>query len=72
MTVSNDGYVLVSDIGIGDSGLHYNTDRSCCRASDSAAHGTLVPGTQVGSFTQENTGPGFPIETSALEIGKFG
>ena len=57
VTIPNDGHVLASNIGVGDSGLHCNTDRNdCCRASDGAAQGHwyLPDGTQVGSFTQES------------------
>ena len=40
VTIPNDGYVLVSDIGFGDSRLLCNTDRSgCCRSSDGLAQG---------------------------------
>ena len=59
VTISNDGYVVFSDIGRYDTGLLCNTDRSdCCRgidASDGVAQGHWYrpDGTQVGSFAQE-------------------
>jgi hypothetical protein len=62
VTIPSDGYVLASDIGTGDSGLHCNTDRSdCCRGVDGVAQGHwyLPDGSQVGSLTVEdaaNTG----------------
>ena len=35
MTIPNDGYVRVFDIGRDDAGLHCNTDRNdCCRRND--------------------------------------
>ena len=58
-TIPNDGYVLVTDIGVGVSGLYCNTDRSgCCRGSDAPdgvaqGHWYLSDGTQAGSYTQE-------------------
>ena len=58
--ISNDGYVLVSDIGIGSTGLHCNTDRSdCCRGLDRSngiaqGHWYLPNGNEVLSFTEED------------------
>ena len=58
-TIPSDGYVLVTDIGIGSDALYCNTDRSgCCRASDASdgvaqGHWYRPDGTQVGSYTQE-------------------
>ena len=60
MPISNDGYVLASDIGADASGLLCNTDKSdCCRGTDApdrVAQGEWYrpDGTQVGSFTQED------------------
>jgi hypothetical protein len=60
VTIPNDGYVLASDIGYGDTGLHCNTDKSdCCRGADhpnGIVQGDWYrpDGSQVGSFTQED------------------
>ena len=60
MTIPNDGYVLVSDIGTHRSGLHCNTDRSdCCRGSDhpnyvAQGHWYRPNGSEVMSFTVED------------------
>ena len=60
--IPNDGYVRVSDIGVGNSGLLCNTDNIyCCRSFDAAdyvaqGHWYRPNGTQVGSFTQESAG----------------
>ena len=57
VTIPNEGYVLVTDIGRDDGGLHCNTDRSgCCGPSDGTAQGHWYrpDGTQVGSLTQED------------------
>jgi hypothetical protein len=59
--IPNDGYVHISDIGIGGGGLHCNSDKSdCCRgayATDGVAQGHWYrpDGTLVGSFTQEDS-----------------
>ena len=61
VNISNDSYVLADDINEGNSGLHCNTDRSnCCGASDGVAQGHWYypDGSQVGSFTDGDTGPG--------------
>ena len=59
MTIPNDGYVLASDIGTDDGGLHCNTDRSdCCRTPDGTiaqGHWYCPDGSQVGSFTAEDS-----------------
>ena len=62
VTIPNDGYVQVSNIGDGDTGLHCNTDRSdCCRSSDNPPSGPaqgqwyLPDGTQVMSYTNEQS-----------------
>ena len=58
-TVPNDGYILASEIGEGNAGLHCNTNRmDCCRGADHPNEITqgqwyLPGGTQVGSHTQE-------------------
>ena len=60
VNISDDGYVLADNIEEGDRGLHCNTDRSnCCRGSDGVAQGHWYypDGSQVGSFTDRNTGP---------------
>ena len=60
VTIPNDGYVLVSAIGSGSTGLHCNTDRSdCCRGSDhpsgiAQGHWYLPNGTEVMTFTAED------------------
>ena len=60
VTIPNDGYVLASDIGFGDTGLHCNTDRSgCCTSGDhpsgaAQGHWYYPNGTQVGSFSEED------------------
>ena len=59
VTVANDGYLLANDIGVGDAGLHCNTDRNgCCRTSDGTAQGHwyLPDGTQIESFSTLDTG----------------
>ena len=66
MTIPNDSYVLVGDIGIDDTGLHCNTDRSdYCRGSDhpsgtAQGHWYRPDGSEVMSYTAEeaaNPGP---------------
>ena len=60
LTIPNEGYVLVTDIADGAGGLLCHTDRSdCCRASDGLAQGHwyLPDRSQVGSYTEEDTGP---------------
>ena len=53
VTIPNDSYVLLRDIGRDDISLNCNTDRSgCCRASGQG-HWYHPDGSQVGSFTQE-------------------
>ena len=55
--ISNDSYVLVSDIGMGSTGLHCNTDKSdCCRDSDhlsgvSQGHWYRPDGSEVMSYS---------------------
>jgi hypothetical protein len=35
VTIPNDGYVHINDIGYGDTGIHCNTDKSdCCGGAD--------------------------------------
>ena len=54
-TISNDGYVLASDIAEFNGVLLCHTDRSdCCRTSDGATQGHWYypNGSQVRSFTQ--------------------
>ena len=55
-TIPDDGYVCASDIGVGNRGLHCNTDKiDCCRGyNDTVAQGHWYHpnGSQVGSFTQ--------------------
>ena len=60
MTIPNDGYVRVFDIGRDDTGLHCNTDRSdCCGRADhpnaTAPQGDWYypNGSEVLSYTQE-------------------
>ena len=59
MTIPNDGYARVTDIGSEANGLLCNTDRSdCCRGADATdgvaqGHWYRPNGNQVGSFTQE-------------------
>ena len=59
VTIPSDSYILISDIGRDDTGLHCNTDNfDCCRASDhpngtAQGHWYRPNGSQVGSFTQE-------------------
>ena len=59
VTIPNDGYVIVSNIGMGDTGLHCNTDRSdCCRGSDNPSGGTqgrwyYPDGREVRDYTTE-------------------
>ena len=61
--ISNNSYILTSDVGIFDSALQCNTDRSdCCRASDhpnGVAQGQWYypDGREVRSFTEEDAGP---------------
>ena len=60
VTVPNDGYVRVTDIAEGNGGLLCHTNRNdCCRASDGVAQGQWYrpDGSQVGTFTAEDTGP---------------
>ena len=60
VTIPSDGYVAVSDIGIGSTGLHCNTDRSdCCRGFDhprgiAQGHWYLPNGIEVMTFTEED------------------
>ena len=60
VTIPNDGYVIVNDIGIGMTGLHCNTDRSdCCHASDhpdDVAQGQWYypDGSEVRDYTTES------------------
>ena len=59
VTIPNDGYVLASDIGVGSSGLHCNTDRSdCCRDPDinglRQGHWYHPDGREVMSFIVED------------------
>ena len=60
MIIPSDGYVLASDIGTGDSGLHCNTDRiDCCRGSvnpsgTAQGHWYHPDGSEVMSFTAED------------------
>ena len=54
VTIPNDSYVLASDIGVGDSGLHCNTNRSdCCRVSGEG-HWYFPNGNEVMSFAAED------------------
>ena len=61
-TIPNDGYVLVNNISIHDSGLHCNTDRNdCCKGSDNPnggaqGHWYRPDESEVMSFTIENDG----------------
>ena len=60
-TIPNDGYVLAIDVGIENTGLLCNTDRSdCCRASDnpngiSQGQWYYPDGREVRTFTEEDT-----------------
>ena len=62
VTIPSDGYVLISDIGMGSAGLHCNTDRSdCCRSADNPSGGAqghwyLPNGIEVMSYTIEDVG----------------
>ena len=62
VTIPNDDYVLFSDIGTDDTGLHCNTDRSdCCRGSDhpngtAQGHWYRPNGREVLSYSQEDKG----------------
>ena len=59
--ISNDSYVLISDIGIDSTGLHCNTNRNdCCHASNhpngvAQGHWFYPDGREVMSFVTENT-----------------
>ena len=60
VAIPNDSYVLASDIGVGDSGLHCNTDSSdCCRGRDNPnggaqGHWSWWEWTWVRSFLDED------------------
>ena len=72
MNVSNDSYVLASNIGFGDSGLLCRTNRGdCCRSSDHPdgipqGHWFRPDGREVMSFTRRILAS---LETSSPEIG---
>ena len=76
MNIPNDSYVRVTDVGVGESGLLCNTDRSnCCRGSDNPNGGAqgqwyYPDGREVRSFTQEDIHMGEPRNFLYRDRGK--